>query len=169
MLMSNFSKMKGMLHFQQDERNAVSMSISQLLLFSAMKKRSKTTNTHIHHSTVRETPIATYIALKAHSKTQSEDVINQLSKLGICISYQRKTQIQYQMNWQTQSLQCMRTRVHLAIQRCERVEPLSAVQITLTKTTPAVMQRRCCCICSCSHPATNCHEPWHQEERTVLS
>ena len=63
--------------------------LSQLLAFNSAKKRSSTGA--FRSNADHETPVAIYIAFLIHSKTRSEDLVNKLHSLGLCISYDRLT------------------------------------------------------------------------------
>ena len=61
--------------------------LAQLLAFNSAKNRKSTGA--IRHNADQETPVAIYIAFLIHSKTRSEDLVNRLHSLGLCISYDR--------------------------------------------------------------------------------
>ena len=58
-----------------------------LLAFNSAKSRKSTRA--FRHNANQETPVAIYIAFLIHSKTRSEDLVNRLHSLGLCISYDR--------------------------------------------------------------------------------
>ena len=63
--------------------------LAQLVAFNSAKKRSPTGA--FRSNADHETPVAIYIAFLIHSKTRSEDLVNRLHSLGLCISYDRLT------------------------------------------------------------------------------
>ena len=87
------------------------LTISQLILFNFKKKqRMAETMTSTRHSLDREPPLPIYIGLNIHSLSLvcSKKLIEQLSNLGISITYDRVLQLeenralsmcrQYQLN-----------------------------------------------------------------------
>ena len=61
--------------------------LAQLLAFNSAKNRKSTGA--FRHNADQETPVAIFIAFLIHSKTRSEDLVNRLHSLGLCISYDR--------------------------------------------------------------------------------
>ena len=61
--------------------------LAQLLPFNSAKNRKSTGA--FRNNADHETPVAIYIAFLIHSKTRSEDLVNRLHSLGLCISYDR--------------------------------------------------------------------------------
>ena len=59
--------------------------LAQLLAFNSTKNRKSTGA--FRNNADHETPVAIYIAFLIHSKTRSEDLVNRLHSLGLCISY----------------------------------------------------------------------------------
>ncbi len=77
-----------------EDRKSVALCIAELLIYNAVKKTPTKSVTNIRHKADRETPLAIYIALKVYGATEhSEDTINRLHELGICISYARVREI----------------------------------------------------------------------------
>ena len=65
------------------------LSISQLVTYNAVKKRSEAITTVPRHIRDRETLLAIYIALKIWSVKHSEALIQTLHEVGLCISATR--------------------------------------------------------------------------------
>ena len=61
--------------------------LAQLLAFNSAKNRKSTEA--FRHNADQGTPVVIYIAFLIHSKTRSEDLVNRLHSLGLCISYDR--------------------------------------------------------------------------------
>ena len=85
------------------------LTISQLILFNYKKKQLRAeTMTSTRHSLDREPPLPIYIGLNIHSLVRSKKLMEQLSNLGISITYDRALQLeenralsmcrQYQLN-----------------------------------------------------------------------
>ena len=73
-----------------EDRKSVALSIAELLIYNAVKKAPTKPVTNIRLKVDRETPLAIYIALKIYGATEhSEEVLNRLHELGLCISYAR--------------------------------------------------------------------------------
>ena len=71
------------------------LTISQLILFNFKKKqRMAETMTSTRHSLDREPPLPIYIGLNIHSLVRSKKLIEQLSNLGISITYDRVLQLE---------------------------------------------------------------------------
>ena len=79
------------------------VSISQLVIFNAIKRRRtvtisdtqqrQTVTPVIRHSVDRETPLPLYMGLMLHSTTRKKKLIDRCHKLGLCISYSRVMQV----------------------------------------------------------------------------
>ena len=55
-----------------------------------MKKKPTKSVANIRHRAERETPLPVYVALKVYAATEhSEETINRLHELGVCVSYAR--------------------------------------------------------------------------------
>ncbi len=81
-------------HHKVEDQKSVALCIAELLIYNAVKKTPTKSVTNIRHKADRETPLAIYIALKVYGATEhSEDTINRLHELGICISYARVREI----------------------------------------------------------------------------
>ena len=69
------------------------LSISQLILFNAAKRRrdSGTTGTSNanYHSRNRELPLPIYLGLKTHAETRKRTLVDKFYNLGLSISYDR--------------------------------------------------------------------------------
>ena len=73
-----------------EDRKSVALSIAELLIYNALRKAPTKLVTNIRHKVDRETPLAIYIALKISGATEhSEEILNRLHELGLCISYTR--------------------------------------------------------------------------------
>ena len=69
------------------QRKRITVAIAQLLQFNSVKKsRAKA---GIRHIKERETPLSIYISMLIHAKTRSRHLIDTLSNLGLCVSYNR--------------------------------------------------------------------------------
>ena len=68
-----------------------SLSISQLMLFNATKRRrdSGTTGASYYHSRDREPPLPIYLGLMTHAETRKRTLVDKLYNLGLSISYDR--------------------------------------------------------------------------------
>ena len=68
-----------------------SLSISQLMLFNATKRRrdSGTTVASYYHSRDREPPLPIYLGLMTHAETRKRTLVDKLYNLGLSISYDR--------------------------------------------------------------------------------
>ena len=80
-------------------RKMASLSIAQLMIYNAVRRTSTgQTATNVRHRIDRETPLAIYIALKVYVATEhSEEALNRLHDLGVCISYARVRDISKEM------------------------------------------------------------------------
>ena len=72
------------------------LTASQLLKFNRFIRTRKDSSPS-YHSTQREPPLAVYIGLMIHNKTQDLELIEKLSKLGLCISKHRVSQLSISM------------------------------------------------------------------------
>ena len=64
-------------------------SLSQLIPFNTVNRRTNTPDRVARHLRDRETPLAIYIAIKIYSMTRKETLIDILHEKGLCISYKR--------------------------------------------------------------------------------
>ena len=64
-------------------------SLSQLIAFNSVKRRTNTPASAPRHLRDREIPLAIYIAVKVYAVTRKECLINVLHEKGLCISYKR--------------------------------------------------------------------------------
>ena len=64
-------------------------SLSQLIAFNTVNRRTNTPDRVARHLRDRETPLAIYIAIKIYSMTRKETLIDILHEKGLCISYKR--------------------------------------------------------------------------------
>ena len=66
-------------------------TIAQLIRFNLLKKdiSIRKTSTNTRHEENAETPIAIYIGLLIHAYHRDRQLIDDLSKLGVCIGYHR--------------------------------------------------------------------------------
>ena len=67
------------------------LSISQLILFNATKRRrdSGTTRASNYHSRDREPPLPIYLGVMTHAETRKRTLVDMLYSLGLSISYDR--------------------------------------------------------------------------------
>ena len=61
------------------------LAISQLIAFNTIKRKQ----THERHTRSSETPLSIYLGLLLHAYTRKKDLVDKLSHLGLCISYDR--------------------------------------------------------------------------------
>ena len=99
--------------------NQAALSIAQLIVFSAVKRARRTTNSDAHircpiirHSHSQETPLPIYVGMMLHSSTRKAKVVDKCYKLGLSVSYQRVMQLSNKMtntvcaNYRSQDLVC---------------------------------------------------------------
>ena len=72
------------------------LTVSQLLKFNTFIRTRKDSSSS-YHSTQRELPLPVYIGLMIHNKTRDLALIEKLSKLGLCISKHRVSQLSISM------------------------------------------------------------------------
>ena len=74
------------------------LTISQLLYYN-IKKKSSDSAVKMRHTLVREPLIPIYIGLNMHQLTRSKKLVQQLYRMGMCISYDRglKSGLQLQL------------------------------------------------------------------------
>ena len=72
------------------------LSVSKLLKFNTFIRTRKDSSSS-YHSTQREPPLPVYIGLMIHNKTRDLALIEKLSKLGLCISKHRVSQLSKSM------------------------------------------------------------------------
>ena len=75
------------------------LSISQLMLFNATKRRrdSCTTGSSYYHSRDREPPLPIYLGLMTHAETRKRTLVGKLYNLGLSISYHRVLELSTDM------------------------------------------------------------------------
>ena len=75
------------------------LSISQLIIFNATKRRrdSGTTGASIYHSRDREPPLPIYLDLMTHAETRKRARVDKLYNLGLSISYDRVLELSTDM------------------------------------------------------------------------
>ena len=89
----------------------MALAIAQLLIYNAVKKKPKSV-TNIRHRVERETPLPVYVTLKVYAATEhSEETINKLHELGVCVSYARVRDISKIMA--NSVVICLKQKVHL--------------------------------------------------------
>ena len=73
----------------------VSLMLSQLLIFNAVKRRRDPTseNTTTRHSLIRETPLSIYVGLVLHAETCKKKLVDKFYRLELSISFDRVMQI----------------------------------------------------------------------------
>ena len=76
-----------------------SLSISQLMLFNATKRRrdNGTTGASYYHSRDREPPLPIYLGLMTHAETRKRTLVDKLYNLGLSISYDRMLELSTDM------------------------------------------------------------------------
>ena len=76
-----------------------SLSISQLMLFNATKRRrdNGTTGASYYHSRDREPPLPIYLGLMTHAETRKRTLVDKLYNLGLSISYDRVLELSTDM------------------------------------------------------------------------
>ena len=76
---------------QIEDTTPAALSIAQLLKFNSIKHRRTQDTTHsVRHTATQDTPIPTYIiGLMLHAHTRKKELVDRLSHLGMCISYDR--------------------------------------------------------------------------------
>ena len=77
---------------QDKKESQACLTISQLIFFN-VKKRSDSP-AKPRHTLAREPPLPLYIGLNIHQLTRSKKIVQQLYKMGICISYDRVIEIE---------------------------------------------------------------------------
>ena len=70
-----------------DNDDDVAVNIAQLSRYNSTKKMRD--DGERRHSLDRETPLPVYVGLLLHTKTRKAGLVNKLSRLGLCISYDR--------------------------------------------------------------------------------
>ena len=80
--------------FDEVSATTASLSISQIISFNCVKKRTINTTEEkpkpaVRHNRDRETPLPTFIGLKIYAETRSRSLIDATSKIGLSISYDR--------------------------------------------------------------------------------
>ena len=68
-----------------DDGDDVAVNIAQLIRYNSTKKMRD--GGERSHSLDRETPLPVYVGLLLHTKTRKAGLVNKLSRLGLCISY----------------------------------------------------------------------------------
>ena len=69
----------------QNAQSNNALAISQLIAFNTIKRKQ----THEHHTRSSETPLSIYLGLLLHAHTRKKELVDKLSHLGLCISYDR--------------------------------------------------------------------------------
>ena len=80
--------------FDEVSATTASLSISQIISFNCVKKRTiniteEKPKPAVRHNRDRETPLPTFIGLKIYAETRSRSLIDAMSKMGLSISYDR--------------------------------------------------------------------------------
>lgn len=78
---------------QSELEEQASLTISQLIYFRTKCKSSVACTSKAWQSKEREPPLPLYIGLKLHTLTRSKDLVNNFSKLGVSVSYDRVMEI----------------------------------------------------------------------------
>ena len=77
-----------MLKTQSSQKPSTAVtSLSQLIVFNAVKQRSCAPDRLPRHIRDRETPLAICIAIKLCVMTRKESIIDMVHEKGLCISY----------------------------------------------------------------------------------
>ena len=71
----------------------VSVNLSQLLRFNAVKTKRNMGDCHIRHSTTNEPSLPAKIGLLIHTKTRKKSIVNDLAAEGLSITYNRVQEI----------------------------------------------------------------------------
>ena len=74
------------------EETQACLSIAELIIFN-MKKQMRNPEKSQRHNREREPPLPVYLGLNIHAQTRSKSLINQMSNLGLSISYSRVDEI----------------------------------------------------------------------------
>ena len=74
------------------ENDSAASSITQLLVFNAMK-RSRSNSVAVRHNLDCETTLPLYLGLLVHNKTRKRDLIDNLFQKGLSVSYDRVLQV----------------------------------------------------------------------------
>lgn len=84
---------------QSECSTQAALSIAQLLKYNSVKHVRKETscNSSVRHSSAQETPLPVYIGLMLHAKTRKRNLVDKLSDLGLCISYDRVLSLSAEM------------------------------------------------------------------------
>ena len=80
--------------FDEVSANTASLSISQLISFNCVKRRTPSTTDDdskpaVRRNRERETPLPIYAELKIHAETRNRGLIDTMNKMGLSISYDR--------------------------------------------------------------------------------
>ena len=75
-----------------EDVKSAALSITQLLVFNAMK-RSRKNSSAVRHNLDRETRLPLYLGLLVHNKTRKRDLIDKLFERGLSVSYDRVLQL----------------------------------------------------------------------------
>ena len=67
----------------------VTVSLSELLMFSTVKIAKATGSAPIHHMQAREIPLPIFIAMEIHACIRDKQLIDLFHEHGLCISYDR--------------------------------------------------------------------------------
>ena len=80
-------------YFDDVSTTTASLSISQLISFHSVKRRSTRNENElkpvIRHNRERETPLPLYVGLKIRAETRNKGLIETMCKMGLSISYDR--------------------------------------------------------------------------------
>ena len=79
---------------QEKQESQACLTIDQAILLNAKKRSTADPEAKPRHSLEREAQLPVYIGFNIHGLTRSKHLINQLHKLGICISYERVLQLE---------------------------------------------------------------------------
>ena len=78
---------------QEKLESQACLTIGQLIFFN-IKKRPTDSSLKPRHNLVREPPLPIYAGLNIHQHTRSKKLIQQLYRMGVCISYDRIMEIE---------------------------------------------------------------------------
>lgn len=79
---------------QMEEITPAALTIAHMMKFNSVKRR---TGIAFRHSGARETATPIYIGLMLHAHTRKKELIDKLSHLGVCITYDRVLSLSAEM------------------------------------------------------------------------
>ena len=78
-----------------ENTDQASLTICQLLMYNSIKnvKHVSTKRIYTRHQKKREMPLPLYLGLKMYAHTRKRDLVDILFQMGICVSYDRVTEV----------------------------------------------------------------------------